>query len=654
MGMKKILVIILMFIGLLDCMAQLNKPYFYYRGRDYIVEGKYFEAIESLNILLRQEAKDYEGYFLRGVAKYNLDDLSGALSDFSRAIEENPVYTMAYQYRAITRSRMGLYNESLDDFAHALELRPNNAGSYYSRGITFFLNQQFEKAVADFSKFIKLEPRQVEGYINRGTANLYLKDTTAAQNDYNKAIQVNPYWGDGYLRRGLLSMMQKKYKQSQADLDHALRIDSTMAIGYFYRAMAKNYQDSLMGALSDFDRSIVYDSTSAIAYFNRAILRSQIGDYNRAIEDYTKVAQSNPTNVLVFYNRAALYATLGFYNEAIEDYTRAIELYSDFANAYLHRSNLYAMLGQRQKSEQDQRTAQAKIAQYRSTMSSETFSAFADTSRQFNKLLSLDADFAGKNNEFSKIQGDVISKTKLLPLFRFDIDHRDTTYGYDPLRYENRRLSKFISSTQIAGLTLKNTTSTLPEDSITRLDAANERPDSWNAIFAKSITQVMLTQYSSSLNYLNFVVADRPAEPWGYLNRAAVRADMIGFIASLEGDYQLINTERDPATRLKGASKRKWDYSQAIEDLRMAASLMPELPYTYYNLGNLLFMNGDMAGAIQQYNKAIELFPNFAAAYFNRGIIQIYLDEKSTGYMDLSKAGELGITEAYEILKKVK
>ena len=53
------------------------------------------EAIRTLNVLLRFDADAYEGYFLRGIAKYNLDDLLGADNDFSIAIEKNPVFTDA-------------------------------------------------------------------------------------------------------------------------------------------------------------------------------------------------------------------------------------------------------------------------------------------------------------------------------------------------------------------------------------------------------------------------------------------------------------------------------------------------------------------------------------------------------------------------------
>lgn len=647
--MRRIFLAILLAFTFSTGFAQLNRPYFFYRGRDYIIAGRYRDAIESLNILLRSQPNEHEGYFLRGVAKYNLDDLNGAMNDFTSAIDQNPVYTQAFQYRAIVRSRMGMYNEALEDFASALEIRPNNASTYYSRGVTFFLNRQFERSVSDFSKFLKLEPTQPEGYTSRGTSYLYMSDTVSALRDYNKAIQVNPYWTDAYLRRGLLELMRNNYKEGAKDLSGALELDSTYAIAYFYRGVARNHMNDLRGALDDFDKSIKNDSTNSVAFFNRAILRTSVGDYNRAIDDYSMVAGSNPDNVLVYYNRAHVYATIGDYKKAIADYTRAIQLYPDFANAYRYRAQLKGMLGDQKGYYADLNMANAKIAQYRNKMSDSTFSAYADTSATFNKILSFDANFG--NKDFANVREDVSRKAKLLPMFRFTISERDTTYGYDPKRYENRRMGKFITDARISGLRLADYTTKLTQEEIEYVDKINETPQTRSEMFSKAVTQGLLSQYNASMNYWNYLVAEDEKDPFAVFNRGVTQAEMIEFIASLEGNYQSINIEGDPAARLKGAQKRTYDYSKAIEDMKKTIELMPEFAHAYYNLGNLLYASGDYAGAITQYNKAIELFPYFAQAFYNRGLVQIVLKERQTGCMDISKAGELGIDKAYELIK---
>ena len=171
--------------------AQVNKQYFVWVGRDMVMDSRYREAIETLNILLRADPDAYEGYFWRGIAKYHLDDLLGAEADFSTAIRLNPVYTQAYTYRAITRSRLGNYDDALQDFREAIDLRPDLPGPYYSRGVTRLLNQQFKEAIDDFDKFIRQENKVADAFICRGLSYLHLKDTVRAYDNFNTAIRTN-------------------------------------------------------------------------------------------------------------------------------------------------------------------------------------------------------------------------------------------------------------------------------------------------------------------------------------------------------------------------------------------------------------------------------------------------------------------------------
>ena len=642
--------------------AQYNRNYIYWMGQQSMIANDYRQAIDILNVLIRHIPTDFDAHFLRGIAKYNMDDLLGADADFSRAIELNPVYTGAYYYRAITRSRLGNYDDALSDFQQAIELRPDIPDPYYSRGVTRLLNQQFEEAIEDFNRYIRFEKRHVAAYINRGLAYLYLRDTTRAYEDYNQAIRTNREDPDGYNRRGALYMEQQRYREACADFDMAIGCDSTYLPGYFNRALAHNYLRRPMLAIADFDRVIELDTTSSLGYFNRGLVRSEIGDYNRALEDFDQVVHFSPDNVLVYYNRALLHTRLGNIDSAIADYSRAIELYPDFANAYLGRSVLRRLRHDVTGALSDERTAERKIAEYRTRLEDSTYSIYADTSQRFDRLLSFDSRLLERN--FDRIATTMGSNNDLtlIPMFRFTlleadsitIDHRTIRVGTQRVRdFRERigepRLRLDCRSTNLSPDTLMAIDRRLTE----RLSAEGDDP-TWTTLFERGVSLALIKQYTNSVNTLSEAIERNPNNPFLYINRATTRAEMIDFISSIDNSYQSISFNSDPSMRLHNSGTRTYNYDEAIEDIERAIELYPDFAEAYYNRGNLMAISGRLPEAYDDYTRAIERDPNLGEAYYNRGLVQILMKDTRKGCLDLSKAGELGIVGAYDILRQIR
>ena len=635
--------------------GQLNKYYYVWMGQDLVMENRYKEAIETLNILLRADGSAYEAYFLRGIAKYNLEDMLGAEADFTLAIDKNPVFTTAYQFRAITRSQLGNYDDALKDFQEAIDLRPDRSDAYFSRGVTYLLTQQFRKAIDDFDMFVRYNDKVADAYLNRGQAYLYLKDTTAARENYDLAIKTNREYPRGYVMRGSLHMDRREYDLALADFDKAIHHDSTSIIARFNRAIVHNGMNRPALALADLDTVLEIDPTSSITYFNRALIRTDIGDYNRAMDDYDMVAEYSPGNVIVYYNRAALHYRLGDFERALADYDKAVELYPDFANAYLNRASVKYLLKDEKGSERDRATAERKIAEYRSKLSDSTFSIYADTSRKFNRLLSFDTKLSGSTfNRISTGDGDNVS---LRPLYKFTLLRSDAEGAAKVHGYDMQRVDEFTAGLGDRLVTLSNMESDLSPDTLILMDNAlasglQKNSSRWDMLFRRGITQSLVKQYTGAVATYSAAIEANPSNPFLYLNRSTTQAEMIDFISSIDGGYNAISLDSDPTPRLRTNFSRTYNYDEAIADLNSAAKLYPELPHIYYNRANLLVLSGKLPEAFEDYTRAIELDQAFADAWFNRGLIQIYMKDTRKGLLDVSKAGELGVSEAYTVLRR--
>ena len=633
--------------------AQVNKQYFVWVGRDMVMDSRYREAIETLNILLRADPDAYEGYFWRGIAKYHLDDLLGAERDFTLTLAKNPVYTNAYQFRALTRSRLGNYDDAMKDFDEAIELRPDYPAPYYSRGVTNILTGRYREAVDDFNMYMRFNQRDADAYANRGTAYLHLQDTVAAYEDFGRAIRTNREYPRGYLERGSLYMEQGRYDEALADFDTAVRCDTSYIPAYFSRAMVYYRKHNLQAALADFDRVLELDPTSSVTYFNRALVRTETGDYNRALEDYDQVAAYSPGNVIVYYNRAGLRFRLGELQGALEDYDRAIELYPDFANAYLGRASVKYLLRDSEGAERDRSVAERKIAEYRARLEGESEVSFADTSRQFDKLLSFDTQLS--DGPVRNTAMGTKERITLRPSYGFTL-RSDAEPGRGLILHPGEaEAEEFIASLGDASVVFGCEGSDMAAAALVRKDEAVSADiaangSRWQAYFMRGMTQALLKQYTNAVGALSTAITLSPRNPFLYIARSAVQAEMTDFISSMDNGYSRISPESDRSARMRDAA-RTYDYDEAISDLNKAAKINPNLPCIYYNRGNLFALSGRFPEAFEEYSHAIALDPGLAEAYFNRGLVQIYMKDTRKGLLDISKAGELGIGEAYDLLR---
>ena len=644
-------------------MAQYDKDVFFMRGRQALSEGKYARAIENFNVLSQLDTTDYWTFFFRGIAKYNLGDLRGAKRDFDRSVRINPVFTNGYHYRGITQSRFGNYDAALTDFQTAIDLRPGYDGLYFSRGVTYFLSQQFDKAVSDFDRYIRKEPKDPTAYLNRGASWLFLGDTLKAVTDYNKAIRLDRFDPEGYVRRGRLYATQGKYDLAIADMDRAIELDTANTFAYFNRAIMHYEQEQYRDAMADLNRVLEDEPGNALTLYNRGLISAQLGAYEDALDDMDRVLNINPQNVLAYFNRASIFIELGQYKNALEDYDKAIELYPDFAKAYMNRSYVKNMLGQHKAAKKDYDIAQKKVQEYRARNITDAAS-FADTTKKYSSLLSLDAEFAKKDFNDELLQHRDID-IRLRPLYRFVLTGAkdNTNYALDR-GYENPLVSRFENALPV-GVKVRTSDKTL---SSAELDAVEKA--AWSSsvqvtpvdLFLRALYDNAGKQFNSSQAYYTAAIdesegtagVDGMYGSFYLMNRGVLRAEMIDFISSIESNVQVLSMDDSGNTRarVKDQVVRQYDYSDAVNDMNQAKEIVPDLPYVYYNLGNLYCLSAEHIASIENYTKAISLWPYMGDAYFNRGLVLIYLKDKEKGCIDLSRAGELGVEEAYGVIKK--
>lgn len=89
------------------------------------------------------------------------------------------------------------------------------------------------------------------------------------------------------------------------------------------------------------------------------------------------------------------------------------------------------------------------------------------------------------------------------------------------------------------------------------------------------------------------------------------------------------------------ANARLGQAKAALEDYNKAVTLFPEYPVAYNNRGNLLLALGQLTEAIKDFDRALALAPGYAAAYSNRANAKMKLSHPEEAIADFTKAIEL-------------
>lgn len=170
----------------------------------------------------------------------------------------------------------------------------------------------------------------------------------------------------------------------------------------------------------------------------------------------------------------------------------------------------------------------------------------------------------------------------------------------------------------------------------------DRNPDDVDAYFGRALDFMVLQDLSEAIDDYNKVIALNPNFSLAYFNRAVVRYKLT--------EIESVNDNRSQTT---GTNKHPHNYELIMQDYATVIQQNPDFVYAYFNQGNLLGLQKDYKAAISDYNKAIERNPEFAEAFYNRGLTRLSIGETSKGITDLSRAGELGMADAYSIIKKM-
>ncbi len=616
-------------------------------GVDHLRSGDYIRALDDFNKAIETEPFLPELYYLRGYTKYNLDDYIGAERDYSKSIDLSPYRSEVFVSRAVVRSQQENFTGAFEDYQKAVELDSANSDIYINRARTNLYLKKYYSCITDCNKAIRQKNKQEIVYILKGTSEMGIGRYDNAIEDLNKAVEINPQNIYSYTQRGLVWMELIKYDSAVNDFTRAIGVDSNNVYALFNRALARIKNNDQKGALNDLDKVTRISPYNAYAYYNRAILLIGMDDKKGAIRDFNYVSKLNPQNILSYYYRSLLKVDLKDYRGALEDLDRTIELFPDNADAYYERYVVRDKLKDRKGAKED----------YDKAMNLKKKSQFAPDSLKSVKenylksLVKLSGEFEEMNTRNSKFQNQYI-QIELFPIYNIYLGKPD----YNKIRlYDAYQRGHYYMNVLMLTNHIELVHDSLNSGSIEKqTHLIDSLPGNALAHFRRAVLLAAHKNYPRSFDDFNAALNLDSTFVQVWFARANARYEYIQLLVTQDNLHSeiTIETKKPAVSETEILEGLEQTYDSVIHDYNKALALDPDFYFVYYNRGFVNSKMGNYKKAIDDFSQAIHYKKDLAEAYYNRGLIYILQNERQKGCEDLSQAGELGILDAYKVMKR--
>jgi tetratricopeptide (TPR) repeat protein len=638
--------------------AQLNTDRLTSIGRNALYFEDYVLSIQYFNQVIKVKPYLIDPYYFRAIAKIQLEDYVGAEADLDIVIERNPFIHMAYYARGFAKKRLGKWEEAIADFDNALVHAPDNAVYIINRIEAYDELERYDEALADINFLVRRSPKATELQFEKGRLQLVSKDTVGAFETFDHLVKIDKYNPEAWGARALINIIMEHRDEALEDYNQSIKLKTRNPNAYINRGILNYEKHKYRQALADYDKAIELDSTNVGALFNRALLRNEVGDYHMAIGDLDNVLKIDPSMSEAIYQRGLINAHIGNNREAISDFTSIIERHPNFIPALYARAEMYDRLGDVKKAFVDRDNAYKIKENYHNSqdkadsLSTAVKVAIDEESviKSIAQLFNTEADEANGNNGirgYVQNQAVALNNQPNIVLTYYQKSNNDL-----PIEHYNPELLQQLNEAQML-----RAPAYLVSDEI-------------------KLSEAMIAYHFASIDELSAIIAGRMNEANLYLARAYDYALVQDFALAIEDFSKAIyidgqnalayfsranirykklefSVNNEKAENANVQDTYRYEYEMIMRDYDKVIELAPDFAFVWYNRANLLAYQKDYQAAVASYTKAIELEDDLSEAYFNRALTYLLLNQQDKAIADLSKAGELGIYKAYSILKKI-
>ncbi|KAL0968964.1 hypothetical protein UPYG_G00220560 [Umbra pygmaea] len=533
-------------------------------------------------------------------------DLEGEVAKLNQAIaqQDNP---SAFDLcrRGALQKKMGWLHKALEDLNASIALEPYLLDAYWHRHSIYLLRKDQSSALDDLNFIIKHNKKHADAFKSKAEMYRLRGHTILAVINYTQAIKCRPEDDDSYFRRA--QMYEKRGEVILAMEDYAKtfsinpqRTDALIIHGLHY---FNNSNWTL--ALADFTLLLQHQPGNHIGRTYRGRIYVKLGQYQEAIDDFSLAIHLDPNSWLAFYHRGCLLRKI-MPDTALRDLSTSVLINDSQENlrAFLHRGLLYT----------ERRLWQQAVLDFEAVIKLDRTLALAHVNLGLIYMLKM-----GQNYEAIRMFSNALS---VEPTYiRVYICRAQAYHNVNDLKRALKDLTR----------------------------AMHMKPDAHQLYIMRGQYLCDMEQFDLARFCIRYAVEMNKALGISSIQQAAVQS----FLGNVDQAIACLETATisQPSHHiliLLGKTQMKAGrFMEAVESFAKALTLLspnkanlssvPEAAEVFYLTGLCYMALTCLLQALEAFNSAVKINPEFADAYHQRGLCRMRL-QQSKSVQDFNRA----------------
>lgn len=261
-----------------------------------ISAGQFEQAEAALQKLLDDAGEDAQMLILLGMCRHGVNDVSGALAYFDRAVQADDNNPLGHYYRGRILSNLGLLDDAREALAQALALNPNFVEALTIMGTVSMQQGRLPQAASEFKTALRAKQDYVPALSALARVLAMQNELEEAEKTAGHAITLNPENAAAQEAMAFVFLKQGRVDFAEQCLRNALKQqpgngDLHVALASILAQRGRDQE-----ALPHFREALSRSIGGAETAINASVSLTRIGEHQQAWQLLEQAHQRWPEN----------------------------------------------------------------------------------------------------------------------------------------------------------------------------------------------------------------------------------------------------------------------------------------------------------------------------------------------------------------------